>query len=270
MPTPNSFLSSFRHPVNKVLSLFGFKLSRINDIFVSEDPLGKNPAFWSEEFEAKYESGWNQLKDNQRGFKAYREHRNELGAHPQPIFDSECEFATHHLYKAKPLKVLDIGSYRIFTLGLLAHHDVTSLDIRKRHSILDNETVITCDAKALNLPNNSFDSIVTMGTLSHVGLGRYGDEIDFNADIKCFNEMVRVLKPGGILIFTAAITGGPPSIAWNARRNYSYDMIRNFCKGLDLVEEKFLDRQALRECSREELCTKRPLFDYYLGCWRKK
>ena len=81
--------------------------------------------------------------------------------------------------------------------------------------------------------------------------------------------MSRVLKPGGILIFSAAITGGQPSISWNARRNYSYKMIREFCEGLHLVEEKFIDLQGGRFCTLEELTTDSKLFDYYIGCWRK-
>ena len=81
--------------------------------------------------------------------------------------------------------------------------------------------------------------------------------------------MVRVLKPGGMLIFSTAITGGKPTIAWNALRNYSYEMIQEFCQGLNLVEEKFIDRQDVHFCAREELTTDPNLFDYYISCWRK-
>lgn len=252
------------HPVNKILSLFGLRLSKVNRAI--PPPIDHREIA----FRDKYERIFDQVKNNRRGFEVYKAYRYNIGEHPKNLLDLEFEFTAYYLYKAKPLKVLDIGSYRHFILGLLAHYDVTTVDIRKRRSMLENETVITCDAKALNFPNNSFDSVITLEVLPHTGLGRYGDEIDLDADIKVFNEMIRVLKSGGILIFTTAITGGKPSIAWNARRNYSYEMIRGFCEGLDLVEEKFYDLRALRHCTREELTTDPTFFDYYFGCWRKR
>jgi len=251
------------HPLNQILTVFGLKLSKVNGSNVLRDNKEK-------EFRKKYDLDFEQIKNNRRGFEVCRAYRYQVGEHPKQQQDLEFEFVAYHLYKAKPLKILDIGTYRHFILGLLAHYDVTTVDIRERSSMLDNETVVTCDAKALTFPNDSFESVVTLECLPHIGLGRYGGEIDLNADINAFNEMIRVLKPGGILIFSAAITGGKPSIAWNARRNYSYEMIRGFCEGLDLVEEKFIDRRKACFCALEELTTDPALFDYYIGCWRKK
>jgi len=252
------------HPVNKVLALFGLQLWRIPGAGLPRPKDEKE-----KEFRKKYELDFEQVKRNQRGFEVHKVYRYQIGEHPKAREEFEFEFTAHHLHKERPSRILDIGSWRSFIIGLLAHYDVTTVDIRKRIPILDNETVVNCDAKALNFSDNSFDAVTSIGALSHFGLGRYGDELDLDADIKAFHEMVRVLKRGGMFIFTAAITGGKPSIAWNARRNYSYEMIREFCKGLDLVEEKFFDRQGRRFCTRQELSTDPILFDYYLGCWRK-
>jgi len=159
----------------------------------------------------------------------------------------------------------------MFILGLLAHADVTAIDIRDRKlSKLDNETIITCDAKALDLPDDSFDSVVSLQVLSHFGLMRYGGEFDLDADIKAFNEMIRVLRPSGILIFSAAVTGTSPSIAFNARRNYSYDMIKSFCNGLDCIEERFINHQEKRFCSVTDITIDPDSFSYYIGCWSKR
>ena len=118
----------------------------------------------------------------------------------------------HTIYKSKPANILDIGSYRHFILGLLAHYNVTTVDIRCRKSILENETIVTCDAKALQSSDNYFDAVVSLECLPHLGLLRYGDDFDLDGDIKAFKEMIRVLKPGGLLIFSTAITGGEPSL----------------------------------------------------------
>ena len=256
------------NPVNTVLSFFGVRLSRVNGNAALRDDKEK-------EFRKKFEQDLRYVEKNeQRGFKVYREYRYDIEKsgenHQKSQVNYECEFMASHLYKVKPSKILDIGSFRHFILGLLAHYDITSVDIRKRTTIFENETLIHCDAKSLNLPDNSFDAVVTMGTLPHIGLGRYRDDLDLDADIKAFNEMIRVLKPGGIILFSTAVKGGQPVLAFNARRNYSYDMIKDLCKELELVEEKFFDRRTLRWCTFEELTTDPTFFDYYVGCWRKR
>jgi SAM-dependent methyltransferase len=250
------------HPVNRFLSLFGLKLSRV-------DNNSKTITDHERKYQEDYERYYKIAQRNQRGFKTTRAYRYEVGNHPFRIQDLEFEFVAYHLYKKKPKTILDIGSYRHFVLGLLAYYEVTSVDVRDRKSLLENEKIITCNAKALEFDDGSFDAVVSMEALPHFGLCRYGDDFDLDADIKAFNEMVRVLKPGGLLIFSAAITGTHPSIAFNARRNYSHEMIRDFCDSLSCVEEKFINQQKRTFCSVDELTTDPNCFDYYTGCWQK-
>lgn len=54
----------------------------------------------------------------------------EAGEHPEHHRDYECAFAARHLKQRKPSNILDIGSYRHFILGMLAHYDVTTIDVR--------------------------------------------------------------------------------------------------------------------------------------------
>ena len=251
------------NPVNKVLSLFGVRLSRVNKTI-------KQISNKEKEFRGKYEHYYKLAENNKRGFKTIKEYRYQVGEHPISTKDLEFEFVAKYLYESKPVSILDIGSYRHFILGLLAHYNVTTVDIRGRKSILENENVVTCNAKALQFSDNSFDAVVSLECLPHLGLLRYGDDFDLDADIKAFKEMIRVLKPGGLLVFSTAITGGEPTIAFNARRNYSYEMIRDLCHGLDYVEEKFINRRVASHCPLDEITTDPALFDYYIGCWRKK
>ena len=249
------------HPVNKALALIGLRLDRCKKPMTDQE----------KKYREAYEINFAKVTTNHRHFRVYRDYRyNTEADHRKVQPDFEFEFVARHLHREKPVNILDIGSYRHFILGLLAHYNVTTVDIRNIQPSLPNQTIVTCDAKTLPFDDDSFDTVITLGTLPHIGMGRYRDEVDLDADLKAFNEMRRVLKPGGIILFTVAMVAGRPSLAWNARRNYSYEMMADFCEGLELVEEKFFDRRALRHCTREELTTDPEFFDYYFGCWRKR
>lgn len=253
--------------INKCLSLFNVKLSRTSK---SDNQTGSD----KKNFLKKYEYYFKQIKNNKRGFDAVKRFRWEAGEHPVSHLDVICEFAAYQLHKEKPKSILDIGAWRLFIVGMLSHYDVTTVDVRNRIPRLNNETVITCDAKVLNIPSNSFDAVLCIGGFYTFGLGRYGDEFDLDTDIKVFNEMVRVLKPGGILIFLASIKPGRPLVIFNRCRIYNYEMILKFCDGLDCVEERYISRRLKDFCSINEIVEPGPNchfdYDFYVGCWRKR
>ena len=167
------------------------------------------------------------------------------------------------------VRIFDIVSYRFFVSGLLAHHQVTTLDIRKRQPLNSNETVITGDVKKLDLPDAKFDAIVSLCALEHFGLGRYGDEVDFGADETAFKEMVRVLKPGGRLIFSTTITRTSPSIVFNEHRIYSKEMIDRFCSGLTCEDERYYNPKRDGFCSLDDVTEESGVWNVYFGCWSK-
>ena len=97
------------NPVNKVLSLFGLRLSRISKAIKQIDSQEKD-------FMANYEYYFKQVENNKRGFKAFKNHRYEAGEHPSNNMDLVCEFAAYHLFNTKPKNVLDIGAWRQFIM----------------------------------------------------------------------------------------------------------------------------------------------------------
>lgn len=253
------------NPVNNVLSLFGLRLKYKKESLKLRNEIREAMEKCDRDFE--------QVKRNNRGFRVLKDFRYQGGEeHPSSHIDVICEFAAKHLHNAKPKNILDIGAWRQFIIGMLSHYDVTTIDIRYRRPRLNNETVLTEDAKSLNIPSNSFDAVLCIGGFHTFGLGRYGDEFDLDTDIKVFNEMVRVLKPGGILIFLASITQGHPFVRFNRCRIYNYEMIQKFCDGLDCVEERYISRRLKDFCSIGEVVDPGPghEYDFYVGCWRKK
>ena len=220
--------------------------------------------------EERYNREWEALTRDPGRFDVFQEPVDEPEAHPENFIDSECAFAAGHIQRVKPQRILDVGSYGHFILGLLAHYPVTTVDVRRRKTTGAAEVLVTCDAKKLILPDDSFDLVLSLCTLEHLGLGRYGDEFDLEADRKAFSEMIRVLKPGGNLIFTTTLTRSYPSIAFNAHRIYNHQILRAFCVGLTCAEEKFYSHQKGNFCTLEEVTDKPKWWDVYCGCWKKR
>ncbi|MFZ2831633.1 MAG: DUF268 domain-containing protein, partial [Minisyncoccia bacterium] len=90
---------------------------------------------------------------------------------------------------------------------------------------------------------NSVESLSCMHTVEHVGLGRYGDTIDPEGDIKAASELSRVVSHGGALLFVVPL--GKPRIQFNAHRVYSYDMVEDMFPAFDIKEFSLIPDNAL-------------------------
>lgn len=215
-----------------------------------------------------YEEHLATLRRDPRGFVILREPMNDSGAHPHSYIDFECEFAAARIKALRPQQILDIGSYRQFVVGLAAGYAVTSLDVRDRPPRVPGETVLTGDAKRLPLPDGTFDCVVSLCSIEHFGLGRYGDDFDPSADEKAAAEMVRVLRPGGTLVLSTTITSGPPALVFNAHRIYGASQIHGLLQPLIPVEEKCFNVRT-GPCDRTGISSTPGTWDVFCGSFRK-
>lgn len=244
------------HPINRILSFVNVKI----------DFLGGDRSL---QFNAEYNRHIQELNEVSWEYNIYLRRTNESGDHPEGHQVSECAYAAKQIRRIRPKRILDIGSYRWFVIGLTSAFDVTTIDVRDRKQI-SNETRITCDAKNLNLPDESFDCVVSLCAIEHFGLGRYGDEFDLYGDVKTMGEIKRVLKPGGHLILTTTVTGGKPQLVYNSHRIYNLNSIHEkFSSDFEIVDETFFSHDKDQVIKDYEIVDKPTFWDVYLGCWRK-
>ena len=88
-------------------------------------------------------------------------------------------WAAKKIFLHEPEKHTDIGS-RIdgFVAHLLVFRPVTILDIRPVDSSVDGLNIERGDITALDYADNSIESLSCLHAIEHIGLGRYGDEVD--------------------------------------------------------------------------------------------
>ncbi|WP_207765308.1 DUF268 domain-containing protein [Solitalea longa] len=193
----------------------------------------------------------------------------------------QTNFDRHYIYhpawavriikKIDPKVHVDISSTLHFCSMLSAFTPVEFYDYRPAVLELDSLVCKSADLTNLHFESNSIESLSCMHTVEHVGLGRYGDPLDYDGDLKAFKELARVVKPGGNLLIVVP-TGAEAKICFNAHRIYTPDQIiaafSNFeLKDFSLIPENEEDG-GLVQFPNAELIAKQ---NYGCGCfWFQK
>jgi SAM-dependent methyltransferase len=143
-------------------------------------------------------------------------------------------WAARVLFRTRPKRHVDISSQLWFSTMVSAFVPVEYYDYRPAQVQLDNLTVGFANLTALPFPDASIESLSCMHVIEHVGLGRYGDPLDYDGDLKAMAELKRVLAPGGQLLLVLPLSD--PRIEFNAHRYYSPDQILEIFSGYALEE----------------------------------
>jgi len=203
---------------------------------------------------------------------------NEFGY--QPCLNdktSTTPFDAHYIYhpawaarvikKINPVKHIDISSTLHFCSVLSAFITTEFYDYRPADITLDNLTSSHADLNNLHFANNSIASLSCMHTLEHIGLGRYGDPLDPEGDIKAINELSRVCAINGNLLLVVPVGG--KKIMFNAHRIYNPKEFLSYLPNFELLDfslitdqSKFISSASL-DLAAEQI--------YGCGCyWLKK
>ncbi len=143
-------------------------------------------------------------------------------------------WASRLILRDQPAKHIDVGSdHRM--VGLLACVlPIGFVDIRPLQVKVDNLSGIAGSIVALPFRENSVDSLSCLHVAEHVGLGRYGDQLDPLGTRKACVELSRVLAPGGNLYFSLPV--GHSRVEFNAHRIHTPTQILEYFPNLNLVE----------------------------------
>tara|TARA_B100000780_G_C21118147_1_gene452620 strand:+ start:2389 stop:3141 length:753 start_codon:yes stop_codon:yes gene_type:complete len=167
-------------------------------------------------------------------------------------YDYQNGWAIEQILKDKPINLVDIGSNIAFLVFASKLTKVTTIDIRQHNIPIDN--LVTKIGDILNIPydNDSVEYLSSLSVIEHIGLGRYGDDIDFQGMQKSINEFYRVLKDNGTLLVSFPI-GSKNDIEFNAHRRFSpekiYEMFGKFKiqDEIYILKNKIIDFKSFNE-----------------------
>jgi SAM-dependent methyltransferase len=161
---------------------------------------------------------------------------------------------------------VDFSSWLPFAAIVSAFVPVRFYDYRPACLHLDNMTSEHANLLALPFPDRSISSLSCMHVVEHIGLGRYGDPLDPDGDLKAIAELKRVIAPGGSLLFAVPI--GKPRIMFNAHRIYAHAQVLSYFDGFVLKEFALIPEKPergglIRNASRDMADQE----DYGCGCF---
>jgi len=170
----------------------------------------------------------------------------------EPIYFFQNSWAAKHIFNLKPKYIVDIGSPITF-LGIISQFvKVFFVDIRPPTIKVRGLEYIKGDIKSLPFKDNSIDFLSSLCVVEHIGLGRYGDEIDPYGTEKALSDMKRVVKKGGILIFSFHVDS-EDKIYFNAHRAFDIDYIGKKIEGFEIKDQKYLYGERIYDRYMKEM-----------------
>ncbi len=157
-----------------------------------------------------------------------------------PHYFHQAVWATERILGDRPERHVDVGSEVNFVGMLSASLPVVFVDIRPLPVELPRLISLTGDlVGGLPFQDGSVPSLSCLHVAEHVGLGRYGDELDPAGTRRACAELARVLAPGGDLLFSVPV--GRPRVCFNAHRIHTPQQICSYFRALELTEFSVVD-----------------------------
>jgi hypothetical protein len=148
-------------------------------------------------------------------------------------------WAARKVHALSPVEHVDVGSRITFVIGLAAFVPVTFIDLRPLRAEIPNVTSRAGSVLALSYDDASVASLSCLHVIEHIGLGRYGDELNPAGTAEAAAELARVVAPGGQLLVGLPV--GRPRTAFNAHRIHDPEHVVELFEPLELAEFSGVD-----------------------------
>lgn len=152
-------------------------------------------------------------------------------------------WAARRLFDHKVDLHIDIASDIRFSTIASSFQKIKFLDYRPLRISLANLECDSIDLTHLDLSDDSVQSLSCMHVVEHIGLGRYGDEINYYGADRAMSELQRVVARGGLLYFVTPV--GIPALEFNAHRIFSPSEIEKKFNKMKLIEFSFVDDRGI-------------------------
>jgi len=134
------------------------------------------------------------------------------------LYTDQWLYSAIEKYPIRGDSTLIIGSEEPCYEGVAIAYGATVTTLEYQKIISEHPLLKTTTIDEFCTDNTIFDSVISISSIEHSGLGRYGEALDPNGDIKIMETIYNRLKNGGICFLAVPI--GIDQILWNAHRVY--------------------------------------------------
>ena len=206
--------------IARVISQYGFHLDELLRLRYLPKDLHRFRRNKRRYFSLVASSQSGSLFKTTHNFPCYSDYRNTAGDLPKHYFQQDL-YVARQIFIADPTRHIDVGS-RIdgFVAHVAAFRQIEVVDIRPMGEINENIKFLQLDiTDNESIPYEICDSLSCLHTIEHIGLGRYGDTINPDGWLSALDNLLAMLKPGGVLYLSAPI--GEGSVEFDAHRLFS-------------------------------------------------
>lgn len=196
--------------------------------------------------------------------------RDRTDATPlDPVYFYQDTWAARRIFRDKPDHHYDIGSSAM-TVGIISQFvPTTMVDIRPVELALPGLSFLKGSILQLPFHDNSVTSISSLCVVEHIGLGRYGDDLDPFGSEKAIREIVRVTKNGGRIYFSVPVDS-TNKVYFNAHRAFTREYLLSLFDACTLKEEQYIYGTELTTAYQPDRGFGTGLFLFHKGPRRRK
>jgi SAM-dependent methyltransferase len=159
-----------------------------------------------------------------------------------PVYFYQDSWAFEHIVRRRPAFHVDIGSHHKYVALLSKVLPVTMVDIRPLSLPLDSLEFRRGSILELPYETGTVPSVSSLCVVEHIGLGRYGDELDPKGTEKALEELKRIVAPGGDLYLSIPLDDENRTY-FNAHRAFTEDYLVECFEPFEIVEKKYIYRR---------------------------
>jgi hypothetical protein len=156
-----------------------------------------------------------------------------------PHYFFQSVWLSRRLANILPETHIDIGSSIAMVAVVSAYVPTIFIDYRPLNVNIDNMIPIAGNSLSLPFADNQLNSLSSLHVIEHVGLGRYGDQLNPHGSQLAAQELVRVLAPSGRLYVSVPV--GRERTQFNAHRVFNPSTVRTMFADLKLVSFGLID-----------------------------
>jgi hypothetical protein len=137
-------------------------------------------------------------------------------------------------YPIMDKNILIIGSEEPCYEGISIYYGASVTMVEYQFVTSTHPKLKTLTVEEFKFDPNLYDGAISISSIEHSGLGRYGDELDPDGDLKAMEILYNKLNKGSLCFL--AVPVGKDQILWNAHRVYGRKRLPLLIKGFELID----------------------------------